>query len=127
MVSMSLALTSETAAKITQFQVALLRGASVDCGSVMGSCVKKLGVSTVPFADGAKVLLASYTQGQAAVSLSAEVDAGTYTVAVEALDASGLVVANACQLDVILAEGAPRSVPMVLAPAAGTCDGLLSP
>jgi hypothetical protein len=126
-VSMSLALSRETAARIAQFQVSLLRRDSVDCGDLSSSCVKQLGLATVPLADGAPAHRAPYVQGQPGVSLALEVDAGTYSVVVEALDAQGLVVANACRLNIDLSEGTPQSVAMELAPFSGTCEGLLSP
>jgi hypothetical protein len=125
--SFSLRLTSETAAKVSQFQVALLRRDSVDCGDLAASCVKGLGLATVPLADGAPALWVPYEAGQSSAALSLEVDAGTYAVVVEALDASGLVVANACRLNIALVEGESQTVPMELAVFAGTCDGLLSP
>jgi hypothetical protein len=127
--SLAVALSADVAARITDLQVELVRAGSFDCERVRTRCFRETGATPVTLAGaqaGKNAFTTPFTAAGAGGPLALDVDSGTYLVNVEALDASGRLVANGCKLRVELAAGATTELAVTLSEFTGTaCNARL--
>lgn len=120
--SVSLALESSIASRVTELQVTLVASsATLDCGRVLAGCLKDKAQGAVldGTASGKRALRVPFSPTGGGQDLSLQIEAGAYLVAIEGLDVEGRLVANACRLKVDLREGERTDLTLALQEYAG--------